>query len=179
MSVSTTKRSRNTSKSSKTPSDRISSAPFHRSIRKRQGQKPKFYFFDPGVKRALDRTLSVPLLPQTSAYGEAFEHLVVLEAHKIAQATQPDTRFSFFRTSDDSSEIDLIVERPGKPIALIEIKSATNVGEKDVGKLKRFEKDFQIRSFTSSAANPGRETDGVRVMPWQRGLREILLGGKR
>ena len=32
---------------------------FHRSIRKQQRVNPKFYFFDPGVKRALDRTLDL------------------------------------------------------------------------------------------------------------------------
>ncbi len=51
---------------------------FHRSVRKAQKQNPKFYFIDPGIKRALDRTLSLPLMPQTSAYGEAFEHWVIL-----------------------------------------------------------------------------------------------------
>ena len=33
---------------------------FHRSIRKQQRTNPKFYFFDTGVKRSLDRTLDVP-----------------------------------------------------------------------------------------------------------------------
>jgi predicted AAA+ superfamily ATPase len=45
---------------------------FHRSVRKRQLANPKFYFFDTGVKRALERSLIVPLLPQTYAFGEAF-----------------------------------------------------------------------------------------------------------
>jgi predicted AAA+ superfamily ATPase len=45
---------------------------FHRSVRKRQLTNPKFYFFDTGVKRALERSLTVPLLPQTYAFGEAF-----------------------------------------------------------------------------------------------------------
>ncbi|MFQ5628705.1 MAG: ATP-binding protein, partial [bacterium] len=43
--------------------------PFHRSVRKRQLTNPKFYFFDAGVKRALERTLTVSLLPQTYAFG--------------------------------------------------------------------------------------------------------------
>ena len=33
---------------------------FHRSIRKQQRSNPKFYYFDTGVKRSLDRTLGVP-----------------------------------------------------------------------------------------------------------------------
>ena len=35
--------------------------PFHNSFRKRLVEKPKFYFFDPGVVRSLSRRLSVPL----------------------------------------------------------------------------------------------------------------------
>ena len=84
--------------------------PYHRSIRKRQGRKPKFYFFDPGVKRALDLTLSVNLLPQTGAYGEAFEHFILLEIRKLAEIENPDIGISFFRTRDGTQEIDLILE---------------------------------------------------------------------
>lgn len=53
--------------------------PFHNSFRKRLVEKPKFYFFDPGVVRSLSRRLSVPLVAKTSAYGEAFEHFILLE----------------------------------------------------------------------------------------------------
>ncbi len=53
--------------------------PFHESIRKRQRGNPKFYFFDTGVQRALENTLTVELRPQTYAYGLAFEHFVINE----------------------------------------------------------------------------------------------------
>src|SRR5690606_7834379 len=53
--------------------------PYHASERKRETTNPKFYFFDTGVKRALERMLTVPVLPRTYAYGEAFEHWVILE----------------------------------------------------------------------------------------------------
>ena len=46
--------------------------PFHQSIRKSQRTNPKFYFFDLGIKRALDRTLGLGLQEGTYAYGEAF-----------------------------------------------------------------------------------------------------------
>ncbi|MCX6123479.1 MAG: AAA family ATPase, partial [Proteobacteria bacterium] len=56
---------------------------FHRSIRKRQRESPKFYLFDTGVRRALANTLNLPLDPSTFEYGNAFEHLVVLECHRL------------------------------------------------------------------------------------------------
>lgn len=149
--------------------------PFHRSLRKRQGQRPKFYLFDPGVKRALDRTLTVSLVPSTSAYGDAFEHFVILEIRKVVETLNPDIRMSFFRTFDGQSEIDLIVERPGLPIALVEIKSATRVDEKTVSKLKRFEKDFHSPEMLifCNESKP-RIVDGVKIMPWAIGVRELL-----
>jgi predicted AAA+ superfamily ATPase len=50
--------------------------PFDESIRKRQRQASKFYYFDLGVARALKRSLELPLLPSTLDYGDAFEHFI-------------------------------------------------------------------------------------------------------
>lgn len=47
--------------------------PYHRPVRKRQRANPKFYFFDPGVKRALERTLAQALIQGTYGYGSAFK----------------------------------------------------------------------------------------------------------
>ena len=41
--------------------------PFKHSFRKRLSQKPKFLFFDLGVVKALSNTITVPLIPKTSA----------------------------------------------------------------------------------------------------------------
>jgi predicted AAA+ superfamily ATPase len=53
--------------------------PFHKSVRKRQLESPKFYLFDTGVKRALERSFNIPLNKRSYAYGKAFEHFVILE----------------------------------------------------------------------------------------------------
>lgn len=150
--------------------------PYHRSIRKKQGTKPKFFWFDPGVKRALEQTIEIPLKPQTSAYGEAFEHFVILEIKKIANILSQDIRLSFFRTSDGLQEIDLIVEIPGKPIAIIEIKSSTEINnDKTVKKLKLFEKDFtKPRLFILSRDPKERSIDGVHLLPWDVGIKKIF-----
>ena len=52
---------------------------YHRSIRKQQSANPKFYYFDTGVKRSLQRTLDVPLRTGTYEYGKAFEHFVITQ----------------------------------------------------------------------------------------------------
>lgn len=114
---------------------------YHKSVRKSQKQASKFYFIDPGIKRALDRTLSVELLPQTSAWGDAFEHWVILEIYKNASYLRNDWKFFYFRTKDDL-EIDLIIDRPGKSSVLIEIKSKQKVSEADVKTLESLGKDI-------------------------------------
>ena len=83
--------------------------PFQNSFRKRLSMKPKFYYFDLGVVRALKRQLSIPLQPSTSGYGEAFEHFIITECLKLASYYKPEFRFSYLHTKDDA-EIDLVVE---------------------------------------------------------------------
>lgn len=76
---------------------------------------------DTGIKRALDRTVTVPLVPQTNSFGDAFEHWVILEFIKHASYTRSDWQFIYIRTRDDV-EIDLVIQRPGKPLVLVEVK---------------------------------------------------------
>jgi uncharacterized protein len=59
------------------------------SFRKRLSEKPKFYFFDLGVVHDLSRRLSLPLLERTPAYGDAFEHFIVLEIFRLASYFEP------------------------------------------------------------------------------------------
>jgi predicted AAA+ superfamily ATPase len=98
---------------------------YTKSIRARQKSHPKFYLFDPGVKRALTGTLQGPLLAETSEYGRAYEHFWILEIMRWCSYRRLDFRFSYFSTAD--VEIDLVVERPSRPTLFIEIKSTTAV----------------------------------------------------
>ena len=149
--------------------------PFHESIRKRQRENPKFYLFDTGVKRALDRTLTVPLLPQTYAYGVAFEHFIVNEIHRQQSYAGLDYELSYLRTHDDA-EIDLILERPGLPRALIEIKSTVQVTRDHLRHVAQFAKDISnSESFCLSRDPHAKKIDGVHCLHWERGLEELGL----
>ena len=146
---------------------------FHQSVRKSQLKSPKFYFFDTGVKRALERTLDVTLNPRTSAYGEAFEHWVILEAHRLNETLQRDYRLSFF-LSKDNVEIDLILSKPGETI-LIEIKSAKNLDHDKVKRFSRLATDFSpTQSYWLSQDDMAQEIEGVRCIDWKSGLKEIF-----
>lgn len=149
---------------------------FSRSVRKRQLKKPKFYLFDLGVKRALEHTLTQQVIPRTFAYGRAFEHLVIAECLRFNSYRRLDFRFSYVRTKDDA-EIDLIIERPGKSIVLVEIKSSENTDERDISHLKSFLKDFAGAEAFCWSLNPRpMQIDGVQFRHWQDGMKEIGLG---
>lgn len=149
--------------------------PFHHSFRKRLSAKPKFYFFDTGVARALAGQISVLLQPQTSAYGEAFEHLVILECMKLCSYHRKDFRFAYLKTKDDA-EIDLVVERPGKPLLFIEIKSKTSVQEQDLTTLKQIAKDFPEAEFVCFAkSNRKKRYEEIVVWPWETGVAHYFM----
>lgn len=149
--------------------------PYHASVRKRQRQAPKFFFFDPGVARALGGMLNVELVPRTYGFGKAFEHFVLLEILRLSNYRQKDYRFSYLRTKD-GAEIDLIVERPGQALALVEIKSTDHVDERDVRELSRFLPDFpDAEAFCFSRDKVRKQIGGILAVPWQVGLEEIGL----
>jgi len=115
---------------------------FNRSTRKQVKQSSKFYLIDPGIKRSLERTTRIPLLPQTSAFGDAFEHWVVLELIKLSKCFSLDWEFYYFQTKE-GAEIDLVVDRPGQPLLLIEIKSKDKVTEYDAKNLEKLDDAFK------------------------------------
>jgi predicted AAA+ superfamily ATPase len=148
---------------------------YHRSIRKAQKQASKFYLIDPGIKRALERTLTVELLPQTSAFGDAFEHWVILEFIKGSSYRRLDWSFSYLRTKDDV-EIDLIVERPGQEKLLVEIKSKSRVEEADAKALETVGKDLDASATRWLLSNDPLEQKfgSTRAIYWLQGIRELF-----
>ena len=150
---------------------------FHQSVRKAQKQAPKFYFIDNGIKRALDKTLTVELLPQTVAYGEAFEHFVILEIVKNISYNRLDWELSYLRTKNDQ-EIDLIIDRPGQNRILIEIKSKKVVLESDAKSLETLGNDVDSKAekFIFSQDPLSRSFGKTKALHWQEGV--VMLFGK-
>lgn len=148
--------------------------PFASSFRKRLSQKPKFYFFDVGVTRALSRQLEVPLVAQTSVYGDVFEHFVILEFYRLCAIFYPDYELTYLRTKDDA-EVDLIIDRPAKPPVLVEIKSTTSVQETHVSALNTLVRDIEGAEAFCLSQDPAQKKWGqVICLPWAQGLQIIL-----
>lgn len=152
--------------------------PFDESIRKRQRQASKFYYFDLGVVRALKKSLDNEILPGTFEYGDSFEHFLILEIKRLADYLKPDWQFSYLQTKDNA-EIDLIIERPGLPRTLIEIKSTDDINKLDKTKMNTYQslvRDFSnAQAFLLSQDKIEQKIDKVWCLPWEKGLREIGL----
>lgn len=128
-------------------------------------QKPKFYFFDTGVVRALSRTLSVNLIESTYAFGDAFEHHVILECFQLASYYQREFKFSYIKTQNDL-EIDLVIE----------IKSSTQVTPKSLSSFIRLSKDLEGSEVICLSRDPyPKIIEHIKIMPWQEGLRKIFI----
>jgi predicted AAA+ superfamily ATPase len=146
---------------------------FHRSIRKSQTIHPKFYYFDCGVKKSLERSLDVFVKPSTSAYGEAFEHFVILEIYRLNEYLSLDYRLSYFQTKD-GAEIDLILSKRDEDI-LVEIKSAEKVDPIEVAKLERLSRDFpNPKTYYLSRDPDPQKLGSIDCLPWHMGLKKIF-----
>jgi predicted AAA+ superfamily ATPase len=149
---------------------------WHQPLRKRQTTQPKFYFFDIGVKRALEHTVSQELYEGSYAFGNAFEHLIVLELVRANDYGRRDYRFSYVR-SPSGVEVDLVIERPGKPVALVEIKSGTHVTGEDCAAAGNFASDLPGSAAYCVSRDPHRKKIGnVTCIPYQEMLDELGLG---
>ncbi len=150
--------------------------PYHQSVRKRQTQHAKFYFFDIGVTKALNNGLTIPTVPGTIQYGDAFEQFYILECIRLNDYLRKDLKFSYLRTKDDL-EIDLIVERPGKRKVLIEIKSTTTVDNQDISRMKAIKEDLSPCEFWFvSREKTARVVDDIQVLPWDESLKKLFDG---
>lgn len=148
---------------------------YHMSIRKRQRKAHKFYLFDTGVKRALDKTLTAPLDEGTFAFGKAFEHRVILECFFLNEYFQKNFKFFYLKTTEQS-EIDLIIERPGKKDILVEIKSTKNVEERYIKSVVAFQKDWPRKCEVQvwSQEKYSKTLNGVSCVFWKTGLKKIF-----
>ncbi len=147
---------------------------YNRSVRKVQKQAPKFYFFDGGVKRALERKITLKLEPSTTDYGNAFEAWFINECYRMNSYLELDLKFSYLRTKDDV-EIDLIVEKPDGQTLLVEIKSSDKIDKRHVKNLNHFKKDFAGAEFIcASRVKTIQIIEDVKVMPYELALKKII-----
>ena len=137
--------------------------PHNRSERKKA--RPKFYFFDCGVVRALQSRLSEKPSPQER--GVLFETWVANELIRIRDYLGYDHRISLWRQG--KWEIDFLIESGRGPLLAIECKSGRQV--ENTHSLKAFRKSFpKVPIVICSLDDKNSRTLGehIRVEPFMK-----------
>lgn len=134
-------------------------------------QHPKYYFFDAGVRNGLLGSFDMP----ADRIGMMFEHLVFSQLAAGAEAADEEVRVSSYRTSN-GSEVDFLVER-GRTLWALEVKASRNVGANDLRSLRAFADWYgkPHRAVVLYLGDVRRRIEGVDVLPWQEGFREMGL----
>lgn len=139
---------------------------FHHSKRKSVKLQPKFYIFDLGIKKAMERSLQQDVVEGTTVYGQAFEHFIISEVYRLNSYMRWDFSLSQYQTSA-GGELDLILTRGRKTIA-IEIKSATSIDPVEVRKVKRVAEGLSANKVIYVSRDPvASEVDGVTCLHWK------------
>jgi uncharacterized protein len=145
--------------------------PFTRSANRRLVRHPKFYFFDVGVRNGLLGSFDV----SGDRIGSLFEQLVFSQLAASAAAADCDIRIASYRTAH-GAEVDFIVEL-ARSVWALELKASRHVARGDLRGLRSFGEYFGTK-HTPLALYLGaerRQIDGIDVLPWQDGLRQMGL----
>ena len=111
----------------------------------------------------------------TYAFGYTSEHYIILEIIRLSLYRNNDWSFSYLHTRDNA-KIDLIIDRPGLPTALIEIKSKKYITKRDVNNINRFSDDFSSSEAFCISRDPHKKKIGsVKCFPWKQALIKIGL----
>ena len=145
--------------------------PFTRCANRRLVQHPKFYFFDVGVRNGLLGSFDV----SGDRIGTLFEQLVFSQLAASAAAADCDIRIASYRTAH-GAEVDFIVEL-ARSVWALELKASRHVAKGDLRGLRSFGEYFG-KEHTPLVLYLGaerRRIEGVDVLPWQDGLRQMGL----
>ncbi len=147
---------------------------FHKSIRKAQTLMPKFYFFDLGVQRALERSLKSKPVLSSSVYGFYFGSFVINEIYRQNIYTNSEFKLSHYNTST-GQEVDLVLSTPKKDF-FIEIKSATKIDPVEVQKLERITEGLKnVQRIYLSQDPIATEVGKVKCLHWSDFVRQMEL----
>lgn len=136
--------------------------PWDRSERKKA--RPKFYFFDCGVIRAIQNRLHDPPTPLET--GILFENWLLGELTAVRDYLGKEHEFVFWR--EGPHEIDILISSGKGPVLAIECKSGQSVPSKPT--LDVFRKRFPrtpILIASLSDTHKRRLDSGLEILPWR------------
>ena len=133
---------------------------FTRVKKRRLIKAPKFYFFDVGIVNYLCNRRG--MMPGSTDFGHALEHLVVQELVAHLSYTRQRKQLSYWRTAS-GQEVDLVY---GDAEVAIEIKSAQEIQVRHLRGLKAFAEEHPSSRRIIVSLDTARRTMGdVEVWP--------------
>ncbi len=140
--------------------------PYGHSERKKT--RPKSYFFDCGVVRALTNRLNDPPTPYET--GFLFETWLINELKCVRDYCGKSHEFVYWRERD--FEIDVVVMSGARAILAIECKSGTaDIADPTVTSFRKQFPDTRL-VVASMADTRKRIVKGIEVLPWHEVLEE-------
>ncbi len=138
--------------------------PFTKKAKRRLVSHPKFYFFDPGVYRAI-RPMGPYDMPGELG-GISLETLVHQQLNAVNDLLQLDYKMYYFRTST-GVEVDFVLY--GKNgIKAIEVKATERFQDNMLDGLKKFRADYPISNcFLLYGGKQKLYVDDITVLPIQ------------
>ena len=141
----------------------------------KQVSHSKFYFFDPGVARALTGRLPYP--PAAEESGALLETFVLGELRAHVSYTGKHYPLSFWRNYD-GAEVDLICET-ANGFAAVEIKASTRWDKSFNRGLRRIREELGVEDVHCYGVYLGERQmlwDDIRVLPVADFLRQLWDG---
>ena len=142
--------------------------PWNRSERKKA--RPKFYFFDNGVVRAIQNQMTDP--PTKDEVGFLFEAWMIRELTRLRDYQAKPLELCFWR--EGTHEIDILVMRGKKPVLAIECKTGKNVYNRTAA--LAFRKKFPgvpLIVASSQDRSARKMEDGTEILPMPDILRRF------
>ena len=146
---------------------------WQKSRKRKAVSTAKFYFFDWGVVRKIQKAGLV--VPKSPLFGKAFESFIYQELKAHCDLTGLEKPHYWRTTSQD--EVDFIV---GDEIA-VEVKAKAQVQLRDLSGLIKLQEEKKLKKFflvyTGDVEIVFPEAPKIRVLPWRKFL-EILKHGE-
>jgi predicted AAA+ superfamily ATPase len=144
--------------------------PWTDSKKRKAIQTSKFYFFDLGVKHAMNNIRTIDR--NSDLYGNSFEQFIISEVRAYTNYQRTFEDLHFWRTSSQM-EVDLII---GDHTA-IECKSASAIHGKHLKNLKAIAEEKSWKHLILVSQDKiEKKTDSIQCLHWETFLQKLWNG---
>lgn len=146
-------------------------SPFLATKTRKAITRSKFYFFDIGVVNHV--TNRTPISAGNPAFGDAFEHFIVMEARAFLGLAGNQAPLHFWRTKN-GFEVDLVI---GNELA-VEIKATQQVASRHLRGLRALKEEGLVRNCAVVSLDPVTRNmePGIKAVFWKDFLKMLWEG---